>query len=140
MTNASLAMGKSFSAVSYVQAQKIRSWTLAYFQKLYRDEFDLIVTPTCAQLPPRWHTGVADMAEGISDAEALFAAMTFIFLSNFIGNPAISIPNGYDAASGLPTALHIMADFGCEEDCIAAAAVVEKTVQKKRPKVFFDLL
>jgi Asp-tRNA(Asn)/Glu-tRNA(Gln) amidotransferase A subunit family amidase len=140
MTNASLLLGHSFTAVGYVQAQKIRSWALAHFHQLYRTQFDIIITPTCAQLPPRWYLPGVDMNNGISDAEAIFAAMVFVFLSNFIGNPAISVPNGYDAKSGLPTALQVMANFGCEEDCIAVAALIESKTEKQRPKTFFDIL
>ncbi len=73
------------------------------------------------------------MTHGISDAEALFSTMCFVFLSNLIGNPAISVCNGYDAKTGLPTALQIMSNHGCEEG-------EEKQKQKQKEFVFSSML
>lgn len=140
MCNMSLNIATVLSASSYVQAQKVRAWGLQYFRGLFSQQFDVIVTPTCAALPPRFHRPGVDMSQGISDATTVFDAMVFVFLANLLGNPAVSVPNGYDPKTGLPTALQVMADWGCEEDAISVAATVERATPKQQPKTFFNIL
>ena len=159
MTNISLDTGASFDAISFVQSQKIRSFAIQHFSKLF-ETLSAIVTPTTACLAPRWHLPGADMNEvssdvgrmapvsefffpsppqGISDTESLFKSMLFIFLANFIGSPALTVVSGY-ADNGLPIGFHIMSRPFCEEDALILGEAVERNVKKTKPAVFFDLL
>lgn len=139
MVDSSLNLGMTFDAVFYVQAQKIRTFAIAFFSDLFRD-MHCIVTPTTANVAPQFYKPGSDMTEGISDAEALFDAMSFVFISNFIGNPAVAVVNGYDRQSGLPTSLQVMSRFFCEEDAMWLAAIVEQNVAKTRPNIYHDVL
>jgi Asp-tRNA(Asn)/Glu-tRNA(Gln) amidotransferase A subunit family amidase len=84
MANMSLDLGSAFDAVTYVQSQKIRTWGLKYFNSLFETQFDIIVSPTTAALPPRFHLA-DDMHHGVSDAETLLATMCFVFIANLLG-------------------------------------------------------
>lgn len=70
---------------------------------------------------------------------AVFSQL-FVFLSNFLGNPAVSVPNGYCPTSGLPTGFHVMARQFADDDALFLAQMVEGTVKIAKPKVFFDVV
>ena len=66
--------------------------------------------------------------------------MAFVWLANFIGFPALSVVNGYDEKSGLPTALQVMSRQYCEEDALFIGSLVEAETAKAKPQVYYDLL
>jgi Asp-tRNA(Asn)/Glu-tRNA(Gln) amidotransferase A subunit family amidase len=141
MTNMTMGINRMFDAVSYVQSQKIRAFAIATFGKLFKEEFDVIVTPTTGALPPRFYgPGGVDMNEGLSDMKAMMHTMAYAFLANILGIPGISVVNGYDKSSNLPTGLQVMSNFACEDDALYIAEIVERNTKKTAPKVFFDNL
>lgn len=60
----------------------------------------------------------------------------YVFLSNFIGTPSISLPVGY-SGEGLPIGLMGMATWGAEETLIEMGRVLERyleeVVGRRRP-------
>lgn len=79
--------------------------------------FDLLVTPTLADLPPT----VASVASA-APAAANFSPHTAFF--NVAGLPAISVPVGLSAA-GIPVGVQLVAALGREDLLIEVAAALE---------------
>lgn len=141
VVNFGLTVSEHVDGAFYVTAQKVRTFACTYFHELFNERgVDAIVTPSTGCLAPRFHIPGRDMSEGISDAQTLFDTMLFAFLSNFIGNPAISVPNGYCSLSGLPTGFQVMSRPFAEEDALFLAQVLEKSVKRAKPKVYFNVL
>lgn len=136
VVNMALQVAGTMDGAFFVTAQKLRTFAIEVFEDLYqRQGVDVVLTPTTGCLPPRFHLN-ADMSQGISDVSTMFDTMLFVGVGNFIGNPAISVPNGFH--QGLPTGLHIMSRPFCESDALFLAHVAER--EQVRPKAFHDVL
>ncbi len=118
-------------------ARAIDSWTYAEgvktIQRLSRRivegfiaNFDLLLTPTMACLPPTigaWRTG--------TDAVPLMALLNsypmavFTSLFNVTGQPAISVPVHHDDATGLPVGVQIVAAPWREDLLLQVAHALE---------------
>lgn len=102
---------------------------------IFTHKCDLIVTPTNARTSPAIPT--ASLRAGISDLTNAGKTMRFIFLSNFLGIPGVSVPCGYDK-DGLPIGFQFMAKWWNEELLLRMAAVSEDIFKNDRiaPKVY----
>ena len=82
----------------------------------------LIVTPTTPNAG--WHIsgGAADLKYGISDGNSSLRSMEYVWLANFTGCPALSIPVGLaepkEGTGGIPMGLMAMAEWGAEEELL----------------------
>jgi Asp-tRNA(Asn)/Glu-tRNA(Gln) amidotransferase A subunit family amidase len=78
--------------------------------------------------------------------------MRYVFLGNFTGHPGITFPcgmlgfrhvvlllPGYDE-QGLPIGLQVYGKMHDEDLVLKVASVGEHVLEKKKPKVFFDIL
>ena len=65
--------------------------------------------------------------------------MRFATPANFAGLPAISFPAGYDS-NGLPIGFQAIGRPWTEHVLLRIAHVAEGLMERKAPKVFFDLL
>ena len=76
-------------------------------------EYDLILTPTMACLPPE--IGALNMMSSDTDGylQLLYQMIGFTALFNDTGNPAASLPLSI-SNSGLPVGCQLVADFGNE--------------------------
>jgi len=87
----------------------------------------LIVTPTTAV--NGWPKHAGDDAVGLSDGNATIRAMTYVWLANSTGCPAVSVPVGYAqpaVGSGrLPVSLMAMGEWGAEEQLLAWSGEAE---------------
>ncbi|MFI5952589.1 amidase [Cryptosporangium sp. NPDC051539] len=100
--------------------------------------FDLLVTPTMACLPPAvgfWRAGV----EG-SPLMALlnsYPLAVFTSIFNVTGLPAISVPVGFDEATGLPVGVQIVAAPWREDLLLQVARALELALpwSGRRPRV-----
>ncbi len=68
-------------------------------RRLFADECDVLVTPAAACVAPRLPDDAA--AAGLSDAGATSAVMRFAFLANLTGIPAVTVPIGVSARTGM---------------------------------------
>jgi len=130
------ALAGQLTHTDYVRAQQVRTRTAEHFEKIYED-VDVIVTPTtgCTAPPLR----PAALSKGESDLVTLSKIMRFIYHGNLIGLPAVSVPTGYDR-EGLPVGLHLMGRAREEHLLLRLGRVVESAIERRAPKVHFDLI
>lgn len=111
-----LSLGKQTPAVDFLLAQKMRSLLMEHLGFLFRMHPGLlIVTPTTPNAG--WHIsgGGGDLKYGISDANASLRNMEYIWLANFTGCPALSIPVAMtepkEGTGKIPIGLMAMAEW-----------------------------
>jgi aspartyl-tRNA(Asn)/glutamyl-tRNA(Gln) amidotransferase subunit A len=92
------------------QAQKVRRLIREHTQAIFRN-YDFIVSPTT----PSTAFKIGELNDNPLE---MYLADIFSVQANVVGIPAVSVPNGTDAA-GLPIGLQIMADFFEEEKLLA---------------------
>ncbi|KAI5850839.1 amidase signature domain-containing protein [Tricharina praecox] len=100
-------------------AQKLRALMMSHLAHLFQQHPGLIiVTPTTP------HVGVAIPAgcavrggPGVSDSNTSLRSMQYVFLANWAGCPAVTMPCGYSAQAGMPVGLMGMAEW-CREDSL----------------------
>ena len=109
-----LSLGRTTPATDYLLAQKLRGMLmqhLAYLWKQYPGM--LIITPTtaCAGWPVRG--GHSELSYGLNDGSQTLESMEYVWLANFCGLPALTVPAGYVVPEGAPGAGEV-ADNGVE--------------------------
>ena len=118
-------MGRAVSAPQYIEAV---TWLQRHTRRLaawWVDGFDLLLTPTMAEPPPKLGEFAATAADpmlglGRSTPMAIFTAPF-----NSSGQPAVSVPLFWSSA-GLPIGAHLVAPYGREDLLIRIAAQLEK--------------
>lgn len=120
-----LAVARSFTATDYVRAQRVRARAMAALDEVF-EAADLIVTPSTAITAPP--IPVTDPKTSWSDLSTVTELMRYAFLQNLTGNPAISVPAGYDP-DGLPIGLQLTGRHWDEALLLRAALAVESRVE-----------
>lgn len=118
-----VSLGSRTPAHDLLLAQKLRALMMSHLAHLFQQHPGMIiVTPTTP------HAGVAIPAgcaakggAGVSDTNSSIKTMQYVFLANWTGCPAVSVPCGYVAASNMPVGLMAMAEW-CAEDALLAWA------------------
>jgi amidase len=88
--------------------------------------FDILVTPTMACLPPpigAWRAGMDD--EPLMPLINSYPMAVFTSLFNVTGQPAISLPIHHDEVSGLPVGVQLVASPWQEELLLQLARILE---------------
>jgi len=103
-------------------AAKLKGWAMEILDKEFQ-KFDVIITPTMIvgtpeNLPEEHKYGAIDIMQKTS-------VMQYVFVSNLLGVPAITIPIGYRADNGMPTGLMIMARHWDEYKMLRIAQSLE---------------
>lgn len=118
-----LAVGKQSPASDFLLAQKLRNLLMQHLAFLFQSHPGLlIVTPTTPIAG--WHIsgGSADLKHGVSDANTSVRNMEYVWLANFTGCPALSVPVGRvpakEGEGRIPVGLMAMAEWGAEDDLI----------------------
>ncbi|NOX62857.1 MAG: amidase [Chloroflexi bacterium] len=131
-----LAIGKSFTAQDLLKAQRVRTRLMRHFADALAD-VDAILTPATAlpapAIPP------AALPDGESDLTTLTEIMRFAPPANLTGLPAISFPVGYTNA-GLPIGMQAMGRAWNEPLLLRLALAAEQHLERRKPRVFFQLL
>ncbi|KAL9600922.1 MAG: hypothetical protein Q9219_002857 [cf. Caloplaca sp. 3 TL-2023] len=123
-----LSVGARAPAIDLLLAQKLRSLLMSHLAHLFRRHPGLlIVTPTTPNAGWRIGGGDADLKYGVSDANMSVRSMRYVWLANFTGCPAITVPVGMvegergegkvgDEGEGkVPVGLMAMGEWGDEE-------------------------
>lgn len=146
-----ISVGQQTPASDFLLAQKLRNLLMQHLAFLFEQHPGLlIVTPTTPN--PGWHIsgGAADLKNGVSDANMSVRSMSYVWLANFSGCPAISIPVGrVEAKEGegkIPVGLMAMGEWGAEDSLIDWGKVGEQWAweeegdRMRKPKNWVDVM
>jgi len=117
-----MAVASNCSADDFLSAQRVRQIIMRHLGYLFDTHgHDLIiVTPTTPNAG--WHFEPSDLKRGISDGDKTIRNMMYIWMANFCGNPALTLPAGYvkpQVGTGdVPVGLMGMGVWGGEEGLI----------------------
>lgn len=134
-----LSFGRSFSAMDFLAAQRVRAFALRQFREQVLSKADVFVTPSTAitapEIPPE------TLPNGIVNAQLMDDIMRFSWYGNMIGVPGVSVPAGINA-QGLPLAVQVQAAHWDEDLMLRVAHAVEQqhAAEQKKPQVYFDIL
>jgi amidase len=140
VSRAVLAESRAVSAEELSAAERAQSGVTRAVDGLF-ERFDVLLTPTWAQLPPRH--GTLDYDDDRYTARSwlsrLFEVGPFTAPFNVGGHPAISLPLG-ESAEGLPIGVQLVAAHGHDELLLAVAADLEQAMpwRDRTPVVFAD--
>jgi Asp-tRNA(Asn)/Glu-tRNA(Gln) amidotransferase A subunit family amidase len=133
---AALDLARGISATTFVQAQRARALIARDFDAAL-GLVDALVTPTTG-ISARVYEEDTLLTGELNDAAARLRT-AFTFPLNLTGLPAAQVPCGFDG-EGMPVGLQVIAGRGEDELALAVAAEVEKTAERRQPKVWVDLL
>lgn len=153
-----LSLGRTTPATDYLLAQKLRGMFmqhLAYLWQKYPGM--LIITPTtaCAGSPIRG--GNSELHYGLNDANYTLQSMEYVWLANFCGLPALSVPAGYvlpegdkragevadrDSAGKIPVGLMATGEWCAENSLIQFGFDAEAASNDRwaKPPVWEDII
>ncbi|KAF6829050.1 glutamyl-tRNA amidotransferase subunit a [Colletotrichum plurivorum] len=141
-----MSVGGTTPAGDYLKYAQLRDLLLKHLAHLFEENPGmLIVTPTTPL--PGWPRNPGDDAYGISDANTTIANMSYAYIANVSGCPALTAPVGYaDPVQGegkIPVGLMAMAEWGCEEQLLGWAREAETYLHKegkRRPAGWVDVI
>lgn len=121
---------KHFTAVDYAVALGATAAFRRAVQSWWADTddqpgFDLLVTPTIAEVPPTIGQFANDAASPMAPLARAGALVPFTPPFNASGQPAISLPL-HTSATGLPVGVQLVAAYGREDVLIRVAAQLEQ--------------
>ncbi|KAM0796789.1 hypothetical protein BDR22DRAFT_503950 [Usnea florida] len=114
----------------------------------------IIVTPTMPWAGWQIERPEVDLKSGISDGDTTQSTMEYVWMANFLGMPALSVPAGFVGAEGENRAgcevdeggtsvgLMGMGDWGSEENLLEWGAQAEAvgTDRRRKPEIWVDVL
>ncbi|GMF39532.1 unnamed protein product [Phytophthora fragariaefolia] len=134
-----LTFGRSFTAMDFLAAQRVRAFALRQFQENVLSKVDAFVTPstgvTAPEIPPE------ALAVGELNAQQLGAIFRFSVYGNLIGVPGVAVPIGYDSR-GLPMSIQFQTGHWQEDTLLRLAHATEALYAEaqKKPQLYFSLL
>ena len=131
-----LALAQALTSRDYIQAQCIRTRTIANFASVLKTA-DLIITPATGCTAPLIPKDA--LPDGESDLSVLAEIIRFAAPPNFTGFPAISFPAGYDG-SGLPIGFQAIARPWEEHVLLRLAHAAETCVKREKPQIHYSIL
>lgn len=135
-TRIGLSIGREFAIGDYLKTQRMRTHYMKAFGKIFAG-VDAIMTPATAITAPKVST--KDASAGWLDLAAATEIMRYSFPANVVGLPAVCFPAGYDGA-GMPIGMQAMGRWWDEALLLRIAYNAEKSVARRRPLHYFDLL
>jgi amidase len=127
--------GRQVTATEWLRAH---AWLQGYARRVaqwWADGFDLLLTPTMAQPPPRLGELRATPEEPMRAFTRAIPLVAFTAPFNVTGQPAASLPLHW-SASGLPIGVQLVAAYGREDLLLSGAAQLEQAqpwIGKKPP-------
>jgi Asp-tRNA(Asn)/Glu-tRNA(Gln) amidotransferase A subunit family amidase len=129
----SLVLGEVFTAMDYLQAQRIRTRSLAIFRQIF-SQVDVILSPGTALTAQPIPAG--GLTDGWSDLGTESEMMRYVFPGNLTGLPAICFPAGYDE-TGLPVGMQAMGRHWEENLLLRVAYNAEQALKRRTPTQFY---
>jgi len=150
-----IALGTVTPSTDYILAQKLRQLLMQHLSHCWKQHPGMIiVTPTtpCAG----WPIGrpEVDLKYGISDGDTTQSTMEYVWMANFLGVPALSVPVGFVGAQreegageeadegGIPVGLMGMGEWAEEEGLLEWGAHAEAVGadRRRRPGIWVDVV
>jgi amidase len=125
MNRAQADFAGHFSAVDYVLAQSAVAQYRRAIQSWWYEGWDLLLTPTLAQLPLPLGTLVNDPENPMEIMRRAGEFVPFTPPFNMSGQPAISLPIEW-TATGLPVGVQLVAAYGREDVLFRVASQLEE--------------
>ncbi|KAI9787833.1 MAG: hypothetical protein M1816_007400 [Peltula sp. TS41687] len=149
-----LSVGAKTPATDFLLAQKLRNLLMQHLAYLFAQHPGLvIVTPTTPNPGCHIAGGKSDLRHGVNDGNMAIRSMEFVWLANFAGLPAISVPVGYVRPvvgdGRIPVGLMGMAEWGMEDQLIELGYECEAWLNgngkdikggRRRPENWVDVL
>lgn len=126
-----LAMGRSFTNVDYIYAQRMRTRAIHIFEETLKS-VNAILTPSTGISAPEIPKKA--LPSGESNLPMLSDIMRFATPPNLTGFPAISIPIGYNS-KGMPIGLQAIGKPWEESLLIGIAGILEQMSERRKPEV-----
>ena len=118
---------KDLTADDYVNAQAAIATYRRAVHQWWADGWDLLVTPTVADLPPLLGEMAQDEANPFAPFVRAGAFAVFTPAFNTTGQPAISLPLHW-TTDGIPIGVQLVAGYGREDVLVRVAAQLEEAV------------
>lgn len=144
-----LSVGKHTPAIDFLLAQKLRQLLMQHLAFLFQRHPGLLILSPTTPIPG-WHIagGPADLTRGLSDANMSLRNMEYVWLANFTGCPALSIPVGMatpkEGRGDVPIGLMAMAEWGAEDSLLEWGRVGERWTcedeRVPRPETWVDVV
>lgn len=102
-----LALGRTTPATDYLLAQKLRALLMSHLAWLWKTHPGMVlVTPTTSCAGWRMAKPEVELRHGVSDGDTTLKTMEFVWMANFCGLPAVSVPAGFVLPEGAAGAGH----------------------------------
>ncbi|KAI7194826.1 hypothetical protein KC316_g4714, partial [Hortaea werneckii] len=116
-----LSVGSRTPATDFMQAQKLRNVLMQHLSHLFAQHPGLIIlTPTTPNAG--WSFAPSELTHGSTDANMQIRNMEYVWLANFTGCPAISVPVGYvapkEGEGRVPVGMMGMGEWCTEDELI----------------------
>jgi amidase len=133
-TWALMEQGRELGAARYIAAAE---WLQAWSRRMaawWTGGFDLLLTPTLAEPPPRLGTLSSASGSPQDVLDRVLALIPFTPLFNVTGQPAVSLPLHW-SEDGLPVGVQLVAAYGREDLLIGVASRLEEAApwSERRP-------
>jgi amidase len=130
-------LGRSHSAGDLLIAiERTQAWSRRVASWWSDEGFDVLLTPTCAEPPPRLGEFRAPPENPAAPLLRAIPFCTFAAPFNTTGQPAISLPL-HETREGLPVGVQLVAAYGREDLLLQVAAQIERARPwaERRPTV-----
>ena len=117
-------VGRQIRAADYIAAADWLGQFSRRMARFWAGGFDLLLTPTIAEPPPRLGELGGTDADPVKVWERNLEVIPFTPAQNATGQPALSLPLAWNGA-GLPIGVQLVADYGREDLLLQVATQVE---------------
>lgn len=134
-----LTYARTFSALDFVAAQKVRAFALRQFQERVFSKVDAFATPTTGVTAPEILPDAHEAGE--LNAAQLGDIFRFSVYGNLIGIPGVAVPIGYDSR-GLPLSIQFQGNHWHEDTVLRLAHATEQlyAAHQQQPQVYFSII
>jgi amidase len=131
--------GKAISGFDILEALATRN-TVSRTLGEYFNRFDALMSPTLPDIPLKIgeYNRVESDVDGLGWINHVFTQSPFSATANMAGVPSMSVPSGFDGATGLPIGMMFTAGFGQDSTLFRLAGQLERAVPWKQyvPRVW----